>query len=147
MTTQIAYLLLVKRNKKLHGRTFYLMAVNAVSDLLFGIYIMIVVGLLPLLTNEAVHGGQSACQAYGAWTAFMLSLSMSTLLMMAYERYRTICTPSDPLTDQGMIRLGWRALALCVVLNVTSAASSGSAVQPSGLYCNPDMRELDTAIL
>ena len=135
VTSQIGYLLLVKRHAALHNRSFYLMAASAVTDLMFGIYILLFVGVLPLCTADAVLGGQSACQVFGIWSTITLLLSMSILTIMAYDRYRSVCTPLDPLTDDDVIRLGKVAMGLVTTLNISFAASGGSAVQPSGTYC------------
>ena len=135
LITQIGYLVLVKRNKELHTRAFYLLAANAVTDLLFGGYIFLIVAVVPFLTGEVVPGGQAACQLYGAWTASTLVVSVGTLGLMSYERFRAICTPLSTLSDDDVLRLFKKMAAALTCVGLLPFAWGGFAVQPSGLYC------------
>lgn len=103
--TQLGLFLLLARQPGLRTRNLRLLCLQAVPDLLFGIYLLVAVLALRVLRDETVPYGRDACQLCGAWTVGSLLPSLLTYALTAYDRYKAFVTPLHPLSVRGLRHL------------------------------------------
>ena len=82
-----------------------MLRITAVCDLMFGIYIFFIGGVLPRSLHQAIPFGRAPCQLYAWITVFLLLMSMATYAIMAYDRYRLIITPLSALNRRQLLML------------------------------------------
>ena len=148
VVSQFIFFTLVRRHRRLHTRNFYLLCLLSFSDLLLGITLVLVLGILWAIRSEPIPFGQGACQVYGIATVVGLLLSLKTYALIAYERYKALVTPLETLSS-GQLRRYWLgAVVLSIVIAVAPLFGLGGyRVERSGLYCVNDFTQLANAVL
>jgi uncharacterized membrane protein len=146
ITMHVAFFLLVRQHKRLQTRTFYMLGVLACIDLMFCIFLLITVVILPFVKGHPVPGGRPACQLYGAMVTFPLMLSLSTYCLVAYERKKALVTPLERLKSRQLLWLWLCVVVMCAIATTLPSFFGGYEVMPSGLYCIPDFKRVGTFV-